>query len=251
ETTEAAAFWHEGQRVAGTLTVTNSLEQATTVALSSSASDGGVTIEAPGRVEVGAGATVSVPVTVQLPNDMREAVPVVVQFEAAGDGTGAVADERLSLRCEAPPVGAFSYWPLPDTLLGRPNVRSAGLGATLAEGIEPYQRHHRLIDGRTAVSTGGYIDATRIPTFRLGGDEPVSIIGTVLNPQSDGDTLRQLRRFRIETSLDGVTFEPVFEGELGSLKRDQAFVFAQPVVARYARLIAVDAHNGRAEAYLG
>src|SRR5690606_7666632 len=76
ETTEAAAFWHEGQRVAGTLTVTNSLEQATTVTLSSSASDGGVTIEAPGRVEVGAGATVSVPVTVQLPNDMREAVQV-------------------------------------------------------------------------------------------------------------------------------------------------------------------------------
>jgi hypothetical protein len=130
-------------------------------------------------------------------------------------------------------------------------VLLAGSGATLSEGVEPSTRHLRLNDGRLAVSTGGFIDAERTPTFTLAGDAPVAVIGTVLNPTTNGSTENQLRRFRIETSLDGVSFEPAFEGELSSAKRDQGFTFDEPVMARYARLVALDSFSGRAEGYLG
>src|SRR5690606_7251410 len=77
------------------------------------------------------------------------------------------------------------------------------------------------------------------------------LIGTVLNPATDGPTAEQLRRFRIETSLDGDSYEVAFEGRLTAAKVDQAFVFDRPVAARFARLVAVDSHRGRVEGYLG
>src|SRR5690606_36759384 len=67
----------------------------------------------------------------------------------------------------------------------------------------------------------------------------------------DGQVERLLRRFRIETSVDGVAYQPVFEGRLSSAKIDQAFVFDAPVEARFARLVAIDSHRGQVEGYFG
>src|SRR5690606_5685123 len=89
------------------------------------------------------------------------------------------------------------------------------------------------------------------PTFRLAGDEPVTLIGTVINPTSDQDAGRQLRTFRIETSLDGVTYQPVLEAGLSAARVDQAFEFESPVTARFARLVGLDADGGGSPSYLG
>src|SRR5690606_5237968 len=64
--TQAAAFWHAGQRLAGTLVVTNVGTTTVTAGLAAAADNAGVIIELPSDVTVGAGESVSVAVTALL-----------------------------------------------------------------------------------------------------------------------------------------------------------------------------------------
>src|SRR5690606_14654639 len=136
-------------------------------------------------------------------------------------------------------------------LAGRPTVLFAGFGATVVAGSTQAPRDSWINDGRTTVSHGGRVSTEHSPTFRLAGDEPVTLIGTVINPTSDQDAGRQLRTFRIETSLDGVTYQPVLEAGLSAARVDQAFEFGSPVTARFARLVGIDAHGGVSPSYFG
>src|SRR5690606_39803814 len=103
---------------------------------------------------------------------------------------------------------------------GGPTVVAARLGASVPDGFEPHSRDRCLSDGRATVASGGWVGPDHAPTFRLAGDEPVSVMGTVLHLSSDVAAGWQLRRFRVETSLDGVGFETILEGEL-SASRDR------------------------------
>ena len=248
---DAAAFWHEGQRLSGTLSITNSSASDMTADLSAAADNAAVTIELPTDATVPAGESITLPVSVALPADVSDQAPVAVQVSAAGGRSLAVTGFDLAMSCEAPPIHPFAYSSVPTALAGRPNVLLASLGATQLVVGDAYHRDRWLNDGRTAVSNGAWVSAERVPTFRLAGNEPVTLVGTVLNPATDGPTTEQLKRFRIETSLDGDTYEVAFEGRLSAAKVDQAFVFETPVEARFARLVAVDSHRGRVEGYLG
>ena len=248
---EVAAYWHDGQSVAGTLTLRNRGERDVAASLDAAANVPGATVDLPEAATLRAGAEVEVPVTVRLPADMSDQSPIVLQVSAAAEAAGSVASVDVALRCEAPPVAPFPFWSVPESLLGRPNVMAAGLGASVPDGFEPHSRDRYVNDGRTTVASGGWVGPDHAPTFRLAGDEPVSVIGTVLNPSSDVAAGWQLRRFRVETSLDGVGFETILEGELSASRVDQSFVFERPVLARYARLVGVDSHGGDAQGYLG
>lgn len=249
--TEVAAYWHDGQSVSGTLTLRNSGEHDVEASVTSAANVPGATVELPEAATVPAGEEVELPVTVRLPADMSDEAPVVLQVVAAGAASEAVASAELALRCEASPVAPYPYWNLPDALIGRPNVLLAGLGAVVPDGVEEQNRDRYANDGRTTVSSGGWAGTDHSPTFLLAGGEPVAVIGTVLNPASDAATDRQLRRFRIETSLDGASYETVLEAELSASRVDQAFVFDRPVTARFARLIGIDSHGGDPQGYFG
>lgn len=250
-TTEAAAFWHAGQSIAGTLTVRNDGADDVTASLAAAADVPGVVFDLPGEATVKAGETLELPVTLRLPSDLPDQAPLLIQLAAAGGSSRAVASQEVALRCEAAPVSPFPYWSVPDGLLGRPNVLLAGLGAVIPDGFEAHNRDRYVNDGRTTVSNGGWVGAGHSATFDLAGDEAVTLIGTVLNPSSDAATERQLRRFRIETSLDGENFETVLEGELSASRVDQAFVFERPVPARYARLVGLTSHRDAEGGYFG
>ncbi|HZJ10153.1 MAG TPA: discoidin domain-containing protein, partial [Trueperaceae bacterium] len=248
---EATAFWHEGQRVAGTVSLSSSLDEPVTLDLVAAVDDPLARVDLPAVVEVGAGATVEVPFSLELPSDMGDDAPLTLELAASSPLLSAVGDARLGLRCEASPLSPHAYWPLPEPLLGRPNVLFAGFGASAPPGFEGTSRDRWLADDRVAVSTGSYVSEEHSPTFQLPGDEPVALVGTVLQPLSDVAVGEQLRRFRVETSLDGVTFKSVLEAELGAARVDQAFVFPEPVTARYARLVFVDSQGGGNRGFLG
>lgn len=249
DATELAAYWHEGQTVTGTVTVRNDGTQAATVGLEVAGSDARVRIEAPREVEVPPGQSVAAPVRVLVPADVVDQVPLLLQAAATSAQARAVAETSVALRCEASPVGVFSYWPLPTELLGRPDALWAGFGAEpIGEDIR--NRDPALIDGRTAINTGGAVGADHSPTFRLASDGPVVLVGTTLDPRADAAPERQLRGFRIETSLDGESFETVLVGELESAGYEQAFLFEEPVTARYARLV-FESSQGGGDGYVG
>lgn len=250
-TDAAAAFWHEGQRIEGELTVRNEGPSEVEVTLTTFVSRPEVVVEGPANVSVPAGGQATLPVALLLPADMASGSPLTVQASAATPEGLAVAETEVALRCEAAPVGGHPRFLVPDALLGRPNVLFAGFGAAPPAGFQGNNRDYSLHDGSTTVRTGGWLGPDHSPTFELPGDEPVSLIGTVLNPSSDARVERQLRRFRVEASLDGTTYEAVLEAELSSARIDQSFQFAEPVDARYVRLVAVDGYAGQNEAYVG
>lgn len=248
---ELAAFWHEAQAFTATATVRNLGDAAQTVRLQAATSDASATATVVGDVRLGPGESVEVPVDVTVPADLRDDLPLRIEVAAFAEAGSAAAAVTPGLRCEAAPVGSFPYRPLPDALLGRFDALWSGLGARVHGESGYQQRDESLLDNRTSPATGGYLDDEHSPTFALAGDAPVTLIGTTLHPQANAETQAQLKRFRIETSMDGTTFTPVLEAELKAARIEQAFVFDTPVTARYARLVFLSSQEGRRGAYLG
>lgn len=235
---ELAAYWHEGQRVEATATVHNSGSEAQSVSLTAAVNHARVTVDLAEDITVQPGQSVQVPVTLAVPADIRDDVPLVLQVGASGAAGTASARRDFSLLCEAPPVQPFPYHSLPGSMLGRPNVLWSGLGSAIHGDSSWARRDEALTDGRTTISYGGYAGSDHSPTFVLAGDAPVVLVGTSLTNQSNVDRTGQVRDFTVETSLDGITFSPVFEGRLQAAQFEQVFEFDEPVTARFARLVA-------------
>jgi Mg-chelatase subunit ChlD len=248
---EVAAFWGTGQSLSGSLRVRNDGAAPVVADLAVAADVPLVELELPPAVEVGPGQTVEVPLAARLPADLADDAPITLQVAATSGGTLSLADAVVTPRCEAAPLGGFPYFPVAAPLLGHPNVLFAGFGARPPAGFASVTSDRFVNDGRIAVSGGGRVSREHSPTYELPGDGPVTLIGTVLNPVSGAAASRWLRRFEVQTSLDGERLKTAFTGELSSARVDQSFVFPAPVSARYARLVVVDDHEGDEPAYFG
>lgn len=251
-TDELAAYWHEGQRIEATATVTNRTAEAQDVTLSAAANDARARVQLPESVTLQPGESAQVPVTLEVASGARDDVPLYLEVLANSGAGAASARNDFVLACEALPVNPFPYHSLPSGLLGKPDALWSGFGAAIHGESGDAGRDAALIDGRTTVSYGGRTDSNHHPTFVLAGDAPVELVGTSLHPQAGASRTEQLRRFRVETSLDGTNFETVLEGELLSAHFEQVFEFDAPVTARYARLVGLDnIAGGTGRAYVG
>lgn len=249
--TEVAAFWHEGQTVNAAARVTNNSDTAQTVTLQAATTDARIQLELPAPLELAAGASSDLPVQVRIPADLRDDLPLRISIAASSSAGISSNSVSLQARCEVNPVNSAAWWPLPEALLGGIDVLWDSLGAEL-HGDSGYAHRDRvLLDGRTNPATFGFTSAGNIPTFKLAGAQPSLLSGAILHPQVGASVADQLKRFRIETSLDGVTFTPVLEADLLAARIEQAFVFPQPVQASYARLVFVSAQGGGNSGYLG
>jgi len=236
-TEELAAFWHEGQAFTLAAHVENRSAATQSVAFTAASSNPGVELRHEPELTLAPGESRVVPVEVIVPSDMRDDLPLRVEVATGGPGGAAAAAVQAGLMCEAPPVGAFEYWPLPSRLLGRFDVLRTALGAGIFGESSRERRDLELIDGRVGPAGGGFVNADHSATYKLPGDAPVTLLGTTLDPRSDGSRESRLDGFRIETSLDGVNFTTALVGRLGAAPRERAFVFPAPVEARYARLV--------------
>ena len=235
-----AAYRDEGQRVDATIRVSNEADAARTVTFDAAVSQWPIQVGLPEPVTLAAGERAELPLRIALPNDLRDDQDLTVTVAAQSDGGLATAQLAFAAQCEAPPNAPGTYFAVPDALLGHLNVASSSLGTTVVEGEDA--RGYEAIDGIASPGTGAYREPGEAIVLDLPGDAPISLTGTLLNPQSR-QILRQLRTFELAVSLDGETFEPVLEGELAAARVEQGFVFDHPVDARFVRLRFLDDQN--------
>lgn len=246
-----SAYWHEGQTVRTSVRVENRAAERRTFTLEARAGNAAVDARlGEPEVQLAPGQSVDVPVTVRIPPDVRDDQALSVTVAARSETSVDTGTLELVARCDAPPVDPAPAWRVPDPMLGGLNAALGGFGARVAN-EEDADYLARLFDGRTAPSTGVHRQDGFGVVVELAGDEPVQLTGTLLHPQTNGSTTRQLRAFRIETSLDGERFETVLEDELETARIEQAFPFDEPVRARYARLTFLGNHERRRSSYLG
>lgn len=248
---ELAAYWQEGQAFTATARITNEGERAELVSLNAASTDARVGLQLQQSLQLAPGASAELPLHVTLPADLRDDLPLRISLAATSEAGSAGASVALRAVCEAPPHNPEPYWPLPAPLLGGIDMLWSGFGAGIHGDSKRKQWDMNLIDGIVTPARGGYVNEAEPPTFVLAGNGPTEIAGAVLHPLSGANVNDQLREFRIETSTDGVTFTTAFQGELKAVRIEQAFLFEQPVKARYARLVGVDNQKGSDTGYLG
>ena len=84
-----------------------------------------------------------------------------------------------------------------------------------------------------------------VAVIEMAGNGQVELVGTSIDLHGRGDLWQSAKDFSIETSMDGTTFTEVFRGTLAPQTGEQAFLFDQPVKARYSRLRLHSTHSGK------
>jgi len=242
------AYAIDGQRVEREVTVVNASDRDRTFAVETFLDHPTSAVEAPATLNVPAGGSATLPVTARLAADLRDDQRLHLTIGLSDDQGSATDTLVLSPVCEAPAVAPEAYWPLPKPLLGRLNLAWSGLGARPAGDSG---RVLAAFDGRATPATGAYGTADEPIEVALAGDAPATLVGTVLHPLAYGVVRDQARHFEVWTSLDGATYALALEGELRAARVAQAFVFDTPVRARFARLVVLDDHRGRAGGRFG
>ena len=236
---DPAAFWPAGQVLPATLAIANTGTAPLDLSLDARTSDLRWTATImPGQLTVGAGTTRELPVTINVPADATR-VPVRITIRTR-DATGAqrTASLETTPARDAPPVGERTAWSVPDALLGGIDVAATRWGAVPIVSMDEIDEL-ALHDG--ASPTGGGLYTLVVPpvafTVDLAGDGPLPVVGMLLDPVADWGAVTGVPRdVELLLSQDGVTWQPVLEGQLSPAPIEQAFVLPLPVDARFAQL---------------
>jgi hypothetical protein len=98
-----------------------------------------------------------------------------------------------------------------------------------------------LHDGYAVAGTGVHTWLTEAPveiTVDLAGDDPVPVVGTIINGTAAYGALgARPREIELWLSADGTTWERALQAEATTVTTDQAFALPAPVEARFARLL--------------
>jgi hypothetical protein len=246
-----AAYWQDGQRLDGSVEITNTGAAPVDLALASWTGNAAWTVDFDQpTISIGAGETVSVPVQVHIAPDAWADRPIPVYVRAQGDSGFVTTSTTITVDRAAPPVNPEVVAPLPPDLLGGLNVAWAGLGAVPDDTVSPAT--NALFDELVTSGYGWRTDPTSLPqeiTIDLAGDAPVPVAGFILDPRgSDGIVMDQVRDFEVLASTNGTDFASVFTGSMTGTPGEQAFVLDQPVEATIVRLRVLSAQSPEASA---
>jgi hypothetical protein len=241
-TPRIAAYETFGQSIDAVVALANDGAEALELEpLSRASDDRWVVALASDHVTVPAGATVELPIRVTVPPDAWADAPTRV-WVGLRSPDGRIVSTSLDLTPDrdAPPVAPAQAWPMPPGLLGGLDVASLALGASVVAPTFNPATEELLHDG-LAVMGSGFIGsiagAPAVFTMDLATDEPVPVAGLVVDPLGGVPVrIASPRRFELDLSTDGSTWQPVLSGELTPRMADQAFVLDTPRPARYARL---------------
>lgn len=241
-----AAWWPDGQRLEGVARLTNLAASPATVTLESwtshyrwvvSLGETTLTIEP--------GASVEVPVRVEISSDAWADVPVAIGVRASTSGDSTLGADPVAAVAtvtptgDAPPVGAHQAWDVPSGMLGGLDVASVAVGGVSDGMIDP-AAEILLHDGQSIGGGGMALPVTDPPTpttADLAGDDPLPVVGVIIDPASGLDSLSQKPRgFELWLSEDGAAWTSALVGELSPQGFEQAFELPSPMPARSARL---------------
>jgi hypothetical protein len=236
-----AAWWPEGQRLEGSIVLTNPAQASAELTLDAVASHPAFRLELPAPpVTVPAGEALEVPIAIAVTPDAWADIPVRLTVRAmAPDGSFATGHTEVVPGRDVEPVRPGAVWPVPEQLLGGLDVAAKALGASVVAAWDP-AGEERLHDGFAPVDGGLQVAWSSLPvalTVDLAGDAAVPVAGTIIDVASAGALPAEApRAFALLLSEDGVTYEQVLEGELSAQPGDQPFVLPSPVPARFAQL---------------
>ncbi|MGC4105501.1 MAG: discoidin domain-containing protein [Thermomicrobiales bacterium] len=249
--TAVAAYWQDGQRIDATVDLANTTGSAVTVRLGAALGNVTWTADMPAdAVTIQPGASVQVPVTIHVAPDAWAEQPVYVSIAAMRDD-GTIVGSALALvtpRTDTAPVNAEAHPPLPGALLGGLDAAWTGLGAQPSPAVDQDPTVvAQLFDGFVNSGTGWNSSTSVLPqeiTVQLAGDQPVPVVGFVLDPRGYDDIPpHQVAAFEIDLSPDGVTFTKAYAGTLSIAGMEQSFVLDAPVNSRFARLRILSAQD--------
>ena len=252
-----AAFWPDAQSLELPLELQNTSEAEKRVELALAFSDARWRGEVPtGVLTLGPGESRSVPARIDVPPGAWGDHPVRVTVQSTeSDSAVRTGSSELVATCEAPPMAPSAPQPLPPNLLGGLNVAWSSLGARIAsEDRDVVSWDEDLLDGYLPSSQAWYARADLIPRdvdVDLAGEDPMQVVGVVLNPQGTADGSTQLKDFEIWLSQDGRTYEKVLSDSLTRQVVDQVFPLPNPSPARFARLRVLSAQQEGKTAYMG
>ncbi|WP_210269818.1 vWA domain-containing protein [Hyphomicrobium methylovorum] len=248
---EIAAYWHRGQRVPGTLTVTNSESAPVDVTFATAGLRPGWRLDLPPTATIAANASLELPLALEVASDPYAVRPTTITVSMRkGSNNLASASANIAASISAQPIGDHLSFELPDELLGGFNVAWTALGGTLVsppEGANDENGLANINDGLS--SNAGYIfDAALLPqtaTVRFGGDRTWPVRGITINPQTPGVWPPEyMANFELLVSADGTTFERVLTGEVSQQPSEQSFVLPKAIEAKAAQLRILSNHDG-------
>ncbi|MCX6044334.1 MAG: VWA domain-containing protein [Chloroflexi bacterium] len=236
--TAAAGFWHQAQQLDLTLTLTNTSKTTQALSLTLASSDFAWTPKlAQNSLALAAGETRTVPVQVDALPDLSTDSPVRFSVSAASTATYAPVATTFELPavCGVDPVHANASWTTAGALRGGLNLAWTGLGA-LPINDKANDHIFDLFDEIVSPAFGWRGAISDTLTVQLAGDGAVPVAGVLINPQGRTLPWEQVRSFDVLLSQDGQQFDLVYSGEVAQAAVEQAFVFTQPLQARFAQL---------------
>jgi hypothetical protein len=242
-----SAFRTHGQRVAGSLRLSNSGNRSVGLDLEAATSDHRWQARmARSRVELPAGGSAEVPVEILAPADAWADWPTRISVRArSADGGQVEAWADIAADRDIAPVGPRLAWQVPDALRGGFNAAWSALGSQWSGTQPPADKIDLLRDGLVFAGSrvefrgthGGWKDGRQPAlTLRLPGDAPVPVAGVAWNHFGWSHWLGNVRRATLLLSSDGVDFAQVLQFETLPVPTEQYFALKAPVPARYARL---------------
>ena len=242
-----SAFRTHGQRVAGSLRLSNSGDRPLALELEAATSDHRWQARLDhSRVELSAGGSAELPVEILVPADAWADWPTRISVRARGaDGVHAEAWADVVADRDMAQVAPRFGWQIPDALRGGFNAAWSGLGSAWHGAQPPADKLELLRDGLVFAGNrvefrgtpGGWKDGSRpLLTLRLPGDAPVPVAGIAWNHFGWTGWPSNVRRATLLLSTDGVDFAEVLQFETLPVPTEQYFTLKAPVPARYARL---------------
>ena len=249
-----AAYWPQAQDIAATVTLANAGDDQLDVSLEAWASHYLWATSPPGTVSVPPSGTVTVDAPIRVGPDAWGTEDVLLSARATTyDGAETSATALVAVTPDAAAVAPRPGWSVPEPLLGGLNVAALAAGAEPAGTLDADQER-RLFDGATPEGPTGQADQDYGNGFSvfvsdhvdglpleivvdLAGEAPISVAGTIINPQASEGALREVPRdFELLLSTDGTTWQSAYRGTISPLRIDQPFVLDAPMPATHAML---------------
>jgi hypothetical protein len=242
-----SAYRTNGQRIAGTLKISNSGMAPLNASLEAVTSDFRWQVEAgQSDIAVPPGGSLDVPVEVRAPADAWADIAVRISVRIYDEaGRQAETWQEIDVEREIPPASPYLYWAIPEALRGGFNAAWLPFGGEWTDdtpkSIRTDTMRDNLVFPHLAVeccSDGdGWSDAERpLLSVDLPGDEALPVRGVGINHFGANWTFYDIRNATLLLSLDGITFDEVLTFETKQIRNEQHFFLDEPVLAKFARL---------------